>query len=453
MPVSKTHFFMLQCLVCLLFSLKANMALAERYSLLVGVGDYQMWGSEVDLPGIDVDLKIMRDVSLQLGIKPENITVLFDEAATRQSVLNALQQTAARLDSNDELLLYFSVHGVRVPDTNHDEKDHADEVLAFHDMQVDYDGESPTLQGVITDDELADLLDAIKAERKVLIVDACHSGTMNKSVDWMAKTETGIRKQGKSLYIDAIWQNPEQSKAFWFEPVAGESVALDLPSDDSLELVMLSASREFEEAAPGQNGSLFTRSLGKAFTTLPVKTPYCWYSHAASFVREASERIQHPVILGNFIRSNTRFGEESAGAVAAADALNECLSKGAFTLIADKQNLQSLDRLKLTADSVQNGTLYLLAVQESSMQTLSWGSSQISMHGFYQLSRGKQHLPGKSNYWTVEFEPGEARVLGMWVTEEISHGLSIQSESFNWQQWSMLEVEHMDSTSVKLNIN
>ena len=144
----------------------------------------------------------MRSVSEKMGIKKHNIKTLFNKQATRKEVVNVLQQAAKKLDAEDELLLYFSVHGLRVPDHNGDEADDdADEALAFYDLAVDQSATPSSLKGVLNDDRLAELLQQIRGRRVYLIVDACHSGSVNKTLELGLEKASGRPSKGGKIPV------------------------------------------------------------------------------------------------------------------------------------------------------------------------------------------------------------------------------------------------------------
>ncbi|MGE4298014.1 MAG: caspase family protein [Desulfovibrionaceae bacterium] len=152
-------------------------ALAENRALIVGIGKYAI--PSANLPGIEKDIRMMRDVATMLGYKPEQIMVLQDDKAT----LAGLRQTITQwlvdgVTPDDQVLFYFSGHGSQVADDNGDEADQADEVLVTHDVRH----EKGTLTHVYRDDDFGALLASIPAKRAYVLIDACHSGTATRGV-------------------------------------------------------------------------------------------------------------------------------------------------------------------------------------------------------------------------------------------------------------------------------
>lgn len=92
------------------------------------------------------------------GALPDNqVKLLIDEEATRQNIISSMRSLFLRADENDVLLFYFSGHG-----------------LQGSFLPVDYDGYNNRLQH----DEIKDMLKASKAKHKLVVADACHSGSL-----------------------------------------------------------------------------------------------------------------------------------------------------------------------------------------------------------------------------------------------------------------------------------
>ncbi|MEM1129019.1 MAG: caspase family protein [Pseudomonadota bacterium] len=150
-------------------------AFAEDRALLIGISDY----AHVEpLDGPINDVAIMRDLAVStLGFTPDQVKVLGPAETTRAGVLGALNTWIIDgTQPGDRVLLYYSGHGTQIDDTNGDEGvEGRDEALVMRDFQ-------PGNGEVITDDELADLLDRLADRMVTFVVDACHSGTVARSL-------------------------------------------------------------------------------------------------------------------------------------------------------------------------------------------------------------------------------------------------------------------------------
>jgi hypothetical protein len=226
-------------------------ALGEQRALLVGVGKYSAPG--IDLPAIDLDLERMRETLNLMDFQDSQIRTLLDEEATANSVIRGLETWLKQgVSSDDRVVFYFSGHGSNTPDMNGDEPDGVDEVLVMHDVRrVESDGRA-TLTGVISDDELASLIDAIPSRNIWIIVDACHSGTVTRA----------INLDNLSLGADPVYP---KSFAYAGMPEGNQFVFdRDFKKGGEANFVAISAANDDEKAIGTTRGGVFTIGLTKA---------------------------------------------------------------------------------------------------------------------------------------------------------------------------------------------
>lgn len=97
------------------------------------------------------------------ALADDQVKVLIDEHATRENILAAMHETYRQADENDLILFYFSGHGLPG---------------AF--LPIDYDGQANALHH----DEVHAALEQTRSRRKLVIADACHSGSLaSRSVE------------------------------------------------------------------------------------------------------------------------------------------------------------------------------------------------------------------------------------------------------------------------------
>jgi WD40 repeat protein len=94
------------------------------------------------------------------------VDTLFNERATRENFFN-LKQKLSATNVNDQVLVFVSGHGLLNKD------------LDFYFATVDMDFNHPEKRGISFDD-LDALLDSIPARKKLMMMDACHSGELDK---------------------------------------------------------------------------------------------------------------------------------------------------------------------------------------------------------------------------------------------------------------------------------
>lgn len=220
---------------------------AADKALLVGIGEYRI--KQASLKGIDEDLSGMRRVAEAAGFAPENIVVLADRDATLANVRIVFQRELIRgVASDDRVLIYFSGHGTQVPDRNGDEADHSDEALLMHDTRERYTQGQQRLENVLLDDEIEDLLAAIPARDVLVLVDACHSGTVTRYLDLAGRDDP--------KYVP---------KTFLYDGMPASKADVIRGIDDSTarkyNYVAMTASRDDQLAIATPDGSVFTSAL------------------------------------------------------------------------------------------------------------------------------------------------------------------------------------------------
>jgi len=162
-------------IIAIVLLMAARTGLAQdgtKRALLIGINEYEQLPS---LSGSRNDVETMKAILIRrYGFAEENITTLFDEAATRASILQALEAFVASVGPNDTALFHYSGHGSQVEDLDGDEADGLDETICPHDART---------EGVpdITDDELGRILGRLDAASSVVVLDSCHSGTALRS--------------------------------------------------------------------------------------------------------------------------------------------------------------------------------------------------------------------------------------------------------------------------------
>lgn len=175
----------------------------ERFAMIVAVSDYDILPSRdepgakppYDLAGPKQDALEMVRLARDIGVPDGNLVVLADSIdelqlgvkirglPTRRRILDELDRLAARLESGDQVLFFFSGHGSFQPDqatpeTGQDEIDGDDETILPMDIGT-WNDDGGTVENAITDDVLGRKIDALREPGAFVwvVIDACHSGT------------------------------------------------------------------------------------------------------------------------------------------------------------------------------------------------------------------------------------------------------------------------------------
>ena len=165
--------------ICAAF-LSVGPASAEDRALLIGIGTYENLSEDMFLHGPKNDVKAIQQLLTgTLSFKPEAIRVLTDEKATREAMLSTMDEwLVTGTAPGDRVYLYFSGHGLQVKDVSGDEEDGMDEAISTYDIKAD----ETDWTNVILDDDLEAVLAKLKGRAVTLVIDACHSGTISRSL-------------------------------------------------------------------------------------------------------------------------------------------------------------------------------------------------------------------------------------------------------------------------------
>jgi hypothetical protein len=131
----------------------------------LGIGINQFSNSEYNLSW---SVKDIRDLAIKLKSKYPNIIIdtLFDKNVTKENIL-ALKQKLLLLNEDDKVIVSYSGHGVLSKDFDY--------FLSTYSI----DFTKPEENGFAYED-LENLLDNIKPRQKLMLIDACHSGEVDK---------------------------------------------------------------------------------------------------------------------------------------------------------------------------------------------------------------------------------------------------------------------------------
>lgn len=164
----------------LVFSLSIQSAMAERYALIIAVGDYPTKSGWNDLD-VELDVLQMKGALIHHSFAETNIAVLKDAGATKDRILAAFGALEKKLKPDDIVFIHYSGHGQQITDISGDEGDGYDEAICPYDSRPRF-GNGYKGECHILDDEVQQLLkglsDNVGAKGEVIYaVDACHSGS------------------------------------------------------------------------------------------------------------------------------------------------------------------------------------------------------------------------------------------------------------------------------------
>lgn len=157
-----------------------SVAHAADRALLIGIGTYATLPEKMFLEGPKNDVPLIEKLLKEKqGFAPESIRVLLDKDASRAAILASIDEWLVNgTQPGDRVYFYFSGHGLQVKDASGDEEDGLDEALSTFDIAAG-DGD---WTNVILDDEIDAMLVKLKDRAVSIVIDACHSGTISRSL-------------------------------------------------------------------------------------------------------------------------------------------------------------------------------------------------------------------------------------------------------------------------------
>ncbi len=137
-------------------------ARAENHALIMWIGDYGR--SDMNLPGIDKDARMARQIATAMGVPEGNISELSNADLTQDNMGKALVGLYRKINDGDKVFLYYSGHGGQIPPQNGTSAKCSEGLVARDGLVLD-----SALQQVLT--KLGE-----KASQVVMMNDSCFSG-------------------------------------------------------------------------------------------------------------------------------------------------------------------------------------------------------------------------------------------------------------------------------------
>ncbi|MBK9279994.1 MAG: caspase family protein [Candidatus Obscuribacter sp.] len=161
--------------------LAVNRPIADKWALIVGIGNF----ADSKIPKLKYATKDARDFYNYLvkdaHFKPDHVRVLLDETATQRRIVSELgSRGLPRLVRPDDLVvIFFSTHGSPSQMDNQGSN-----------FLVAYDSDPDDLYatGVEMQKILNQIKERIGSDRVLLVMDACHSGSISKNAKGLKRS-------------------------------------------------------------------------------------------------------------------------------------------------------------------------------------------------------------------------------------------------------------------------
>jgi len=111
---------------------------AEKYALIIAVGDYPKKTGWSSISSVN-DVPLIEQTLLNQGFKKEKIEILINENATYAGIKAALDKLLQKINPDDIVVIHYSGHGQQIFDDDEGEEiDGKDEALVPYDAWVRY---------------------------------------------------------------------------------------------------------------------------------------------------------------------------------------------------------------------------------------------------------------------------------------------------------------------------
>ena len=178
------------------------------------------------------------------------LVVLTDKEATRSNILQIKEKLVATTTPNDKVLIFISTHGILDKELNY--------YLATYDTDFFHPEET-----ALKYEELEGLLRDIPAQNRLLFIDACHSGEVDK--DLVTPEPVNI-EQGAVAFrgFKGTGQMPQSGVKNSFELM--KNVFGSQSQQEGINVIAASGGMEYALESPQRNNGVFSYALLKAFT-------------------------------------------------------------------------------------------------------------------------------------------------------------------------------------------
>ena len=209
---------------------------------------YSGWSGKLN--ACEYDANDMTEIVKSKGF---DVKTLLTKAATRTSIIDAVNKASSTLTSGDIFMLSYSGHGGQLPDFNNDEDDSRDETWCL------YDGE-------MVDDEIYALLGKfVQGVRILVFSDSCHSGTMTReaySSVYRSLNLPGASQETRYRFMPReIASRVYRDNKKFYDPILKNAKLKETSDAVKASVVLVSGCQDNQTSADGDFNGLFTSKL------------------------------------------------------------------------------------------------------------------------------------------------------------------------------------------------
>jgi uncharacterized caspase-like protein len=215
----------------------------------IAVADYPN-----DQNDLTYSVKDIRDLSRILSKKFPVIIIdtIINQDATRKNILS-LKEKLLQTDVDDQVILSLSGHGI------------LDDNLDFYYATYDMDFKDPKAKGLLYDD-IEWLLDSIPARKKLVLMDACHSGELDKNA--LADADLPLDSQVEAIPVGGkavpLVNRPKVGMQNSFQLM--QELFSDLSRGNGAVVISAAGGMEYAYESGRWNNGVFTYSVIRGLT-------------------------------------------------------------------------------------------------------------------------------------------------------------------------------------------
>ncbi len=162
----------------------ANIELGKKYAVIIGINNYRDGITTLKTPVNDAK----EVANILQNIYGFETILLADNSATKDGILETIENIAKKTKANDQMIIYYGGHGYFEKQTN-------------TSYWLPSDAKSNSYVKGIKSKDITDLLKMSPSKQVLVVADSCYSGTMerNTNISWNSMNETRANFLKKQL--------------------------------------------------------------------------------------------------------------------------------------------------------------------------------------------------------------------------------------------------------------
>lgn len=230
---------------------KAPRRKPNLYMLAIGVSKYQ--DAERNLKYAEKDANNLSDTLYKSSSYGKKIIKrVLNENATKENILKVAEMFK-QTKVDDQVIIYISCHGL------------LDEKMDYYLATTDVDFNNPAKKG-LPYEAIEQMLDKIPARRRLIMIDACHSGELDKSEMEVANTPVAKSDKGEAVTVafkgGSTFVKPKAGLNNSFDYM--KALFNDISNHSGATIISAAAGYEFALESKEWNNGVFTYSVMQA---------------------------------------------------------------------------------------------------------------------------------------------------------------------------------------------